>query len=131
MKFTLWVLGYVVGTVLAVWLLDGLELSGPSGGRAELLHKAGPILTIALIFSIITLVAVAVLRAMSLPLLVLTLGALLLGVNAALLMIAGWISAAFGLGFTVGGPLTALGGSAVITALNCLVDVLIEKEDPS
>jgi len=102
------------------YLLDGIEvLPNPDGPLGE----PGTYLWIALIFAVVNAVVGPVLRLLSLPFVLLTLGLFLLVINAALLGITAAISDRLqvdGLGAAVlGGLLLAIGG--------WIADQLVEK----
>ncbi len=112
------VLGFLVKVVLmaavfygVAYLLDGIEvLPNPAGPLGE----PGTYLWIALLFAVVNAVVGPVLRLLSLPFVLVTLGLFLLVVNAALLGITAAISDRLqvdGLGAAiVGGLLLAVGG---------------------
>ena len=67
-----------------------------------------------------------VLKLLSFPLVILTFGLFLLVINAAMLLLTGWLAKQLGVGFRVDGFWTAVGGSVVITVATWLVDRLLD-----
>jgi putative membrane protein len=89
----------VVGTGLALWLTS-IIYNGISFGPDT---QAGPILIVAAIFGVVNAVIKPVIKLLSLPLSVMTLGLFGLVVNGFLLLLVAWVSDRIDLTFTVGG----------------------------
>jgi putative membrane protein len=66
-----------------------------------------------------------VLRLLTLPITMATLGLFLLVLNALLLLLVGWISGELGLAFTVDGFLPAILGSIIISLVGLLLSTVI------
>jgi putative membrane protein len=79
-----WVV-YAVAFAVTAWLLDGMSVSG----------GFGTYLWLALLFGIIDAVVGTILKLLTLPLMVITLGLFALVINAFLLQILDWISSHF------------------------------------
>ena len=82
-------------------------------------------LLVALIFGLVNTFVKPVLRLLTLPITVATLGIFLLVLNALLLLLVGWISSELGLAFTVDGFLPAILGSIVISLVGLLLSLVI------
>jgi len=95
---------------LAALLLDGITVEG-----ADTTEEAVTLLIVGLIFGGVNAVVAPIVKLLSLPFIILTLGLLLLVINAFMLMLTGWIADALGVGFTVDGFGTALVGAIIIT----------------
>jgi putative membrane protein len=80
---------------------------------------------VALIFGLVNTFLKPVLRILTLPITVVTLGLFLLVLNALLLMLVGWISGELGLGLTVDGFLPAILGSIVISIVGLVLSMVI------
>jgi putative membrane protein len=95
-------------TALALWvavaLLPGLHFDR---GIEELL-------IVAAIFGVVNAVVRPILTLLSCPLVVLTLGLFLLVINGLMLVLTGWISRTYGLGFHVDGLFSAILGGIII-----------------
>ena len=128
MRFIVWLLTNAAGVAVAAWLLDGISFAGPDAGQTELQEKILPLLLVALILGAVTAVVKPLLTLLSLPLVILTIGLFLLVINAAMLLLTGWIADQLDIGFTVDGFWTALLGSVVITLVTWLVDSLIGND---
>ncbi len=84
-------------------------------------------LWLALIFGVVNALLRPLLKVLTCPLIVLTLGLFTLVINALMFALAGWIGAHFGVGFTVDGFWAAFWGS-VVTSLVAIALGLCVKE---
>jgi putative membrane protein len=80
---------------------------------------------VALIFGLVNTFVKPILRLLTLPITVVTLGLFLLVLNALLLLLVGWISSELALGFTVDGFLPAVLGSIIISIVGLLLSMVI------
>lgn len=104
---------------VAAWLFAGVSI----GSRTE--NVGGRILTllvVAAVFSVVNLLVGPVVKVLSLPFIVVTLGLALLIINALLLLLTEAVTDAFGVPFAVDGFWVAVGGSIVISIVNWLLD---------
>lgn len=124
------ILTTAVALAVAAWLLDGISFAGPPEGTAELQEKALPVLVVAAILAVLTAFVKPVLKLLSFPLILLTLGLFLLVINAALLLLTGWLAGevAPAIGFRVDGFWTALVGSVIITVVTWLLDAVLDQD---
>jgi putative membrane protein len=129
MRFLTWLATNAVALAAAAWLLDGIRFTGATSGSAELGDKLVPLVVVAAILGVITSVVKPVLKVLSLPFILLTLGLFLLVINALLLLLTGWIAGGLDVGFHVDGFWTAVGGSIVITVVTWAVDALLGERD--
>ena len=120
-----WLLTTAVALAAAAWLVDGIRFTGPRSGIEELQEKAVPLLLVALILGAVSSLVKPVLKLVSFPFIILTLGLFLLVINAAMLMLTGWLAEELGIGFRVTGFWPAVGGAIVITLVTWVVDRLI------
>lgn len=120
MKYVAWILTNAAALAVAAWLLDGISLEG-SGWREELV----PLLLASLILGVVTVFVEPVAKLLSLPFIVLTIGLFLLVINAAMLLLTGWIAEQADVGFHVEGFWTALVGSIIVTLVTGFVDVAV------
>lgn len=127
-KFVLWILVNALGIAAAAALFDGIYFDGSTSGQAEIEDKIVPLLLVALIFSVVTAWISPVVKLLSLPLILLTLGLFLFVVNAAMFLLTGWIAEQFDIAFHVEGFWTALGASIVITVVTWLVEAVTDRE---
>ena len=125
MRFLTWLATNAVALAAAAWLLDGIHFTGASSGRAEVSDKLVPLLVVAAIMGVITAFVKPVLKVLSIPVILLTLGLFLLVINALMLLLTGWVAGQLDVGFHVDGFWVAVGGSIVITVVTWLVDGLL------
>lgn len=120
MNFLLKVLAHAAGLAVATWLLDGITLTGDSDNDRVL-----TLVIVAVIFGIVDTVVAPVVKVLSLPFIILTLGLFLLVVNALMLMFTSWIAGQVGLGFEVDGFLTAVIGAIIITLVGWVAHLVL------
>jgi putative membrane protein len=113
-----WVLINALAVGAAVWLLDGITLEGDSNGE-----NIATLLAVGLIFGIVNTVIGTVLKLLTLPFVILTLGLLLIVINAAMLMLTSAIAGGLDLAFHVDDFWwTAIWGAIIIS----LAEILLE-----
>ena len=105
----------------AAWLLDGIRVVGD-----ETSDQVLTLLAVGLIFGVVNAFVAPVVKLLSLPFIILTLGLLLLVINACMLLLTAWLADAFDLGFQVDGFWTAVLGSIVITVVSWLFGAVLE-----
>lgn len=128
MRILTWLVTNAVALAVTAWLLDGIRFTGPDHGQAEIQHKLVPLLVVALILGIVTSFVKPVLKLLSFPVIILTLGLFLLVINAAMLMLTSWVAGQLDIGFHVTGFTTAVLGAIVITVVTWVVDGLIGSD---
>jgi len=124
MKIIIWVVVNALALGVAVWLFDGITLTGDSDTT-----RALELVVVGVIFGLITAFVRPIVNLISLPLIVLTLGLMLLVVNALMLMLTSWISGGLDLGFHVDGFWTALWGSIVISLASIILESIFRRMD--
>jgi putative membrane protein len=103
-------------------VLPGLDVvENPEGP----LGVYGTYLWLGLLFGVVNAIVGPVLRLLSLPFVLLTLGLFLLVINAALLKLTSWVADKLDIGFHVTGFWPAVGGAIVITVVTWIVDSVI------
>ena len=125
MRLLTWLVSNAIALAVAAWLLDGIYFEGPHHGHAELTDKVVPLVLVALILGVVSSFVKPILKILSIPLIILTLGLFLLVINALMLMLTSWLAGQFDLGFHVDGFWTAVAGAIVITLVDWGVDRLI------
>ena len=128
MRILTWLVTNAVALAVAAWLLDGIRFTGPIHGQAEIQHKLIPLLVVALILGVVSSFVKPVLKVLSIPFIILTLGLFLLVINAAMLLLTGWLAEQLEIGFRVHGFWTAVGGAIVITVVTWVVDGMIGSD---
>ncbi len=107
---------------IAVKLIPGLHFTGGIGN----------LLLVALVFGVVNALVRPILTVLSCPLIVITLGLFMLVINGALLMLTGWLSTRWNLGFSVDGFLPALLGGLVIGLVSTVLTLFVgEQKVPS
>ena len=104
---------------VAVLIVDGLDFNFEREGAWL------EFILVALIFGLVNTFLKPVLRLLTLPITMITLGLFLLVLNALLLLLVGWISSELSLGLTVDGFVPALLGSIVISIVGFLLSMVI------
>ena len=120
MKFVIWLAVNTLALGAATWLLDGITLSGT--------NQVIGLVIVGAIFGVITSFVRPIVNLLSLPLIILTLGLMLLVVNALMLLLTAWIGDLFDLAFEVDGFWSALLGALVISVVTFLINVLLPDE---
>jgi putative membrane protein len=128
-RFVTWLLTTAAGVAVATWLIDGIYLTGPHSGSAELKHKIVPLLLVALILGLVSNLVRPVVTFFSIPFIIVTLGLFLLVINALMLMLTAWIAGGVGIGFHVQGFWNAVWGSIIITIVNWGTASLVKDDD--
>jgi putative membrane protein len=113
-------LASAVALAVAAWLVDGITV-GP-GTETE---RALTLLGVAIIFGLVNAIVRPILRLLTLPLVVLTLGLFLLVLNALMLLLTEWIAKQFDLAFHVDGFWSALLGALIITVVSFLINIVL------
>jgi putative membrane protein len=116
-RFVIWVAVNALALAAAAGLLDGIRLTGQN----QVLH----LLLVAVIFGVVNLFVRPLVKLLSLPLIILTLGLMIFVINALMLMLTGWISDQVGLGYHVEGFWTAVGGAIVVTLATWALEIVL------
>jgi putative membrane protein len=113
-------LASAVALAVAAGLVDGISVGpGTTGERALTL------LGVAIIFGLVNAIVRPILRLLTLPLVVLTLGLFLLVLNALMLLLTEWIAKQFDLAFHVDGFWPALLGALIVTVVSFLINIVL------
>jgi putative membrane protein len=104
---------------VAQLLVDGIEFDFSQEGAWW------QFLLVALIFGLVNTFLKPILRILTLPITMVTLGLFLIVINALLLMLVGWASTELALGFTVDGFIPAILGSIIISIVGFLLSMVI------
>ena len=102
---------------IAAWLLPGLDFTG---GLLDLL-------LVAAVFGIVNSLLKPILTVLTCPLIVVTLGLFTLVINAVMLMVTGWLSARWDLGFTVSGFWAAFWGGLVVGLVSLVLSLALPE----
>ena len=121
MNFLVRVVVNALALGVAAWLLDGIRVIGD-----ETSDQLLTLLAVGLIFGVVNAFVAPVIKLLSLPFIILTLGLLLLVINALMLLLTTRLAEAFDLGWEVDGFGTALLGSIIITLVSWLFGSVLE-----
>ena len=109
---------------VAVWLLDKITLTGDSTGK-----KAGTLIIVALIFGLVNFLVKPIVKVLTFPLFILTLGLITLVVNALMLLLSSWLADKLDLSFHVDGFWTAVLGGLIISIVSWALHVVLPDND--
>jgi putative membrane protein len=109
---------------VAVWLLQDITLTGESTGK-----KAWTLLLVALLFGVVNFLVKPVVKLLTLPLFILTLGLITLVVNALMLLLTSWLADIFDLSFHVEGFWTAVLGGLIISIVSWALNLVLPDKD--
>lgn len=110
--------------LVAIWLLQDITLTGDSAGR-----KAWTLILVALLFGLVNFLVKPVVRLLTLPLFILTLGLITLVVNALMLLLTSWLADKLDLNFHVEGFWTAVIGGLIISVVSWAMNVALPDKD--
>ena len=102
---------------IAAYLLPGLDFTG----------SITDLLLVAAVFGIVNSLLRPILTVLTCPLIVLTLGLFTLVINAVMLLVTGWLSARWDLGFTVSGFWAAFLGGLVVGFVSLLLSMTLPR----
>lgn len=124
MTFVLAVLANALALWVAAALLPGIEFGGEGGDLAL------TVALVALVFGLINAFVKPLLKLISLPLIVLTLGLFLVVVNALMLSLTSWFAGVLGLDFTVQSFWwDAVLGALIISAVGVVTGMILPDKD--
>jgi putative membrane protein len=106
------------GVYAAIWIVPGIDFLGEWTG----------ILWIALIFGLLNALVRPLLKLLTCPLIILTLGLFTIVVNTLMLMLTSTVAQYFNIFFTVDGFWSALLGSLVISLVSVVLSIFVRDE---
>jgi putative membrane protein len=124
MRFVVWVVVNVLALGAAIWLFDGITLTADN--RSD---RIVALVVVGVIFGAITSFVKPVVKLLSLPFIILTLGLLLLVINALMLLLTSAVADGVGLGFHVDGFWTAVWASIVISIVSAILGAVLPDGD--
>lgn len=129
MRILTWLLTNTLAVAAAAWLVEGIRIKGPGEWPAELEEKWLTVVGVGVILGIVSSLVKPVVKLLSLPFIVLTLGLFLWVINAGMLMLTGWLAEQLELDFRVADFFwAALLGALVITVVNWLVSAVLDDD---
>ncbi|UYQ63248.1 phage holin family protein [Streptomyces peucetius] len=109
---------------VAVWLLQDITLTGDSTGK-----KAWTLILVALLFGLVNFLVKPVVKLLTLPLFILTLGLITLVINALMLLLTSWLADKLDLSFHVEGFWTAVLGGLIISIVSWALNLVLPDKD--
>ncbi len=110
----------VVALMAAAWLVPGIHVTG----RAWLAYAVT-----AVVLGLVNALVRPVLKFLSCPLIIVTLGLFLLVINAAMLWLAAIVAQALGFGFQVDGFIPAFFGALIVSVVSVLLSVFVPDKE--
>ena len=120
MRFLLWVVVNALALAAATLLLSGITLTADTAGQRLL-----GLVVVAVVFGVVNAVVRPVVKFLSFPFIILTLGLLILVINALMLMLTSALSRQGGLGFDVDGFWTAVLGGIVVAIATWVLELVV------
>ncbi|MFI7385287.1 phage holin family protein [Streptomyces sp. NPDC049813] len=124
MNFVVKTLANAGALAVAVWLLDKITLTGDSTWK-----EAGTLILVALVFGLVNFLVKPVVKVLTFPLFILTLGLITLVVNALMLLLTSWLADKLDLSFHVDGFWTAVLGGLIISVVSWALNVVLPDND--
>lgn len=121
----------LISTAFAVWLasvwVDKIEIVSPEEQGTG--AKVVVLLAVAVVFTVVNAFVKPLVKLLSLPLVVLTLGLFLLVINALMLWLTAWITEVTDYGLRLDGFWAAFIGALIITVVNWVLGILVPDND--
>jgi putative membrane protein len=118
-RFLLRLLVNAAALWIATQIVPGVRHSGPWTS----------LLLVALVFGLLNAIVRPILKLLTCPLILLTLGLFTFVINALMLWLTSAVSESFGLGFHVDGFVAAFLGALVVTVVSVLLSVIFRESD--
>ena len=125
MRLVTWLLTNAAALGVATWILDGIRITTAEDTWQS---KLPALLIAAFIMGLVSMFVEPVVKFLSLPFIILTIGLFLLVINALMLLLTSWLAAKFEVPFEVTGFWPAFWGGLIITIVTCFIDVLVDDE---
>ncbi|MDF9814339.1 phage holin family protein [Streptomyces sp. NPDC006733] len=109
---------------VAIWLVKNITLTGD-----DTWHKVLTVILVAVVFGLVNWLVKPVVKLLSFPLFILTLGLITLVVNALMLLLTSWLAGKLSLDFHVEGFWAALLGGLIISIVSWALNMLLPDED--
>jgi putative membrane protein len=119
-RFLVWVAVNALALTTATLLLSGITLTADTAGR-----RVAAMVVVAVVFGVVNAVVRPVVKLLSLPFILLTLGLLIFVINALMLLLTSAISTKVGLGFHVDDFGSAVLGGLVVMVATWLLELLL------
>lgn len=120
MSFLIRVLVNAGALAAAALLLDGIRVSG-----ATTQDRLVTLLVVAAIFGLVNAVVRPVVKLLSFPFIIVTLGLLILVIDALMLLLTSWVAGEMGLGFHVSGFWVAVVGAVIVMVATWVLELVL------
>ena len=125
MKLVVWLLTNVLAVWVAAWIVPGIRFDGQNQGLADYWPT---LVGVGVILGLVSSLVKPVVKFLSFPIVILTLGLFLWVINALMLKLTGWLAGQLDLGFRVGDFFwSALLGALVISLVNWGVATVTDR----
>lgn len=125
MRLVIWLVTNTLAVGVAAWLVPGIRFT-ERGGLAEYWPT---LLAVGVILGLVSSIVKPVVKVLSIPFIILSLGLFLWIINALMLELTAWLARQLDLGFRVDDFFwQALLGALVITLVNWAVDTLVDDD---
>lgn len=117
-------------SLLLHWILNAAALWGAAAivPGLEFHGGVGRLLLVAAVFGIVNSTLRPLLTILTCPLIVVTLGLFTLVINALMLLVTGWLSESWNLGFTVAGFWSAFWGGLAVGLVSMILSLLLPRK---
>jgi putative membrane protein len=109
---------------VAIWLVKDITLTGDSTA-----HKVLSLILVALVFGVVNWLVKPIVKVLSFPLFILTLGLITLVVNALMLLLTSWLSGKLSIDFHVHGFWTAVLGGLIVSIVSWALHVVLPDDE--
>lgn len=109
---------------IATWVIKDITLTGDSTSG-----KALSLILVALVFGVVNWLVKPVVKVLSFPLFILTLGLITLVVNALMLLLTSWLAGKLDLDFHVEGFWTAVVGGLIVSVVSWALHVVLPDDE--
>ncbi|MGP9019770.1 phage holin family protein [Streptomyces sp. BR1] len=108
---------------VAIWLVKDITLTGDNTGK-----KALTLVLVALVFGVVNFVVKPIVKFLSFPLFILTLGLITFVINALMLLLTSWLAGKLNLNFHVHGFWTAVLGGLIISIVSWAMHMVLPDD---
>jgi putative membrane protein len=109
---------------VATWVIKDITLTGDSTAK-----KALSLILVALVFGVVNWLVKPIVKVLSFPLFILTLGLITLVVNALMLLLTSWVAGKLSLDFHVDGFWTAVVGGLIVSIVSWALHVVLPDDE--
>jgi putative membrane protein len=109
---------------VAIWVIKDITLTGDSTSR-----KVLSLILVALVFGVVNWLVKPIVKVLSFPLFILTLGLITLVVNALMLLLTSWVAGKLSLDFHVDGFWAAVVGGLIVSIVSWALHVVLPDDE--